>query len=331
MKIAALEQTLRDHPDDGASWLVYGDLLLERGDARGKLIRLEQRRVRTRPGDRDALDRQIAALVRRHRKSWDSTLPPGATVLSRRYGFATKIAVEWSDSAPVFIEQALRAAPFVTALRIAPPADEAVDSDEDYWDSLDDFDRADDSEPAPSVETGALATLDLSRLVELDLSYLRIGALGAQTLAVSTYLRVEASDTGVGPEAGSVAAAVAASTATRRVAELDLRYCRVGDTGLAALAASPTFNGARRLHLQRNALTVEGMRALHGFADLTELDLRYNAIGAEGVEALLAAPFIGSLKRLLLYRADASDVGAKMLATAPQLPPALRSFWRSFA
>ncbi|GAA4388988.1 hypothetical protein GCM10023088_63010 [Actinomadura verrucosospora] len=313
MKAADLEQTLRDDPGDLASWRLYGARLRERGDARGTLIELQQRRDRTRPADREALDREIAAVVDEHQRSWDAALPEGATVLERRYGFATKVAVEWSDSAPVTIEQVMQA-PFVTALRIAPSETQ----------ERDDYEWGDPSEaalpvPAPSIDTGALATLDLGRLVELDLSYLRIGAPGAEALAVSTYFRFEASGAGgFGPSAGS-----------GRTEILDLRYCRVGDAGLAALAASQGFAGVRRLHLQRNLLSAEGLRALHPLAGLAELDLRYNEIGAEGVRALLAAPFVGSLKRLLLYRDDVGEAGAKMLADAPHLPPGLRSYWRN--
>lgn len=306
MEASALEARLRDRPGDTEAWLAYGDLLGERGDVRGSLIRLEQRRARVRPADRPPLDREIATLVERHREGWDAALPAGATVVERRHGFATKVAVVWSEDAPVLIEQARRA-PFVTALRIEPGAVEYGD------------DFRDDGEPAPTVETGALATLDLRGLVELDLSYLPIGSLGAETLAVSTFLRSEASPAGVEAAAGDGG----------RIETLDLRYGRVGDAGLAALAASPSFRSVRRLHLQRNDLTAEGVPALHLFTELTELDLRYNDIGAEGVRALLAAPFTGSLRRLLLNRDDVGAHGASLLAHAPELPPALRILWRT--
>ncbi|MFI0449451.1 TIGR02996 domain-containing protein [Actinomadura sp. 6N118] len=311
MEIAALEQRLRDRPGDLASWLVYGDWLSEQGDARGALIRLEQRRARAGASQRDALEREFAALVKEHQDTWDAALPPGATVVERRYGFATKVAVEWSDGAPVVIEQALRG-PFVTALRITAPGQEDY---EDDWEE----DRLDDEgEPLPAsgVEAGALATLNLGQLTELDLSYLRIGALGAKALAVSMYLRSDVGD-------------LATAAAQERIEVLDLRYSRIGNSGLAALAAAPCFGGVRRLHLQSNEIAAKGVSSLHRFEGLTELDLRYNEIGAEGVQALLEAPFIGSLKRLLLYRADVGDDGARMLARAPQLPPALRSYWRS--
>ncbi|MGW8527314.1 MULTISPECIES: leucine-rich repeat domain-containing protein [Nocardiopsidaceae] len=257
------------------------------------------------------MGREIEELVREHRRSWDAGLPPEATVLERRYGFATKIAVEWSESAPAPVDRALRG-PFVTALRITSRND--VPSDE--WDTDPD---SDETEPAPNFESGTLATLDLSRLDELDLSYQRIGTLGAQALAASAYFHSEATDV----------TAPATSTTAGRLKTLDLRYCRVGDVGLAALAASPQFGGVRCLHLQRNALSAAGVRSLHRFAGLTELDLRYNGIGEEGVRALLEAPFAGSLGRMLLNPDDVGSDGAKLLASAPHIPAALRMYWRS--
>lgn len=295
-----------------ALWSRYRDRLSERGDARGELIRLEQRRALVSPADREAVDREIAALVRENQPGWDAEFPEDVTVLERRHGFATKVAVTWSEDAPVLVERALRA-PFVTALRIVPDASEEDDWDEDSFG----VDKNGEPKPDSSVETGPLATLDIGGLSELDLAYLRIGALGAKTLAVAAYVRAEAADFhGMAAAAG-------------RIETLDLRYCRIGDAGLQALAAAPAFGGVRRLYLQDNVITARGVPALCRFERLTELDLRYNNIGAEGTEALLAAPFTGSLRRLLLHRADVSDDGVKVLANAPGLPSALRSYWRS--
>jgi uncharacterized protein (TIGR02996 family) len=300
MDAADLEQALREHPDDLATWLVYGDWLLEQGDARGALIQLEQRRARARPADRAALDAERDALVKRHQAEWDAALPAGVTVVTRRHGFATAVAVEWNDAAPALIEQALRER-FVTALRIAPPDDDGLDS-EDYEEG--DFDEHGNPKPLPPLEAGALAELDPSRLVELDLSYVNLGAPGAKALAASLGRRA-------------------------KLAAIDLRYCNIGNRGLAALAACPGLGGLRRLHLQRNGLTAAGVASLQRLGALVELDLRYNKIGAAGAQALLEAPFIGSLARLHLYRTDVSGAGVKKLARAAQLPPALRSYWRS--
>lgn len=303
VEIEVVERRLREDPGDLASWDVYGEWLRERGDARGEVIRLERRRERVSPSRRDPLNRELAALVKRHKAGWDEGLPEGATVLERRYGFATRVVVEWSDDAPVEVERVLRS-PFVTALRIKAP-----EGEEDYWDDGDDLDEDGQPRPSEHIETGGLATLNIEWLTELDLSYLRIGALGARTLAVSNLLRDV-------PDARG------------RLESLDLRYCAVGDSGLAAIAGSASFGGVRRLRLQRNRITADGVAALHRFGSLTELDLRYNEIGAEGVRTLLEAPFAGSLRRLRLHRADVGDDGVRLLAQAPQLPPALRAIWR---
>lgn len=298
MEAAALEETLRDQPDDLNSWYVYGELMRTRGDARGELIQLEQRHAHARPADREVLKREIDLLVEEHQQGWDAELPPEVTVLARRYGFATKVCVEWSDEEPALIEEALRGR-FVTALRIAPPA-HLEDEDGDYEDY---FDEDGERIPLPPIEAEALAERDFGPLTELDLSYFRIGEPGAKALA--------------------------AASAQGRIQALDLRYCFIGDVGLAAVAESPIFGDVRRLHLQYNALTAEGMRTLARFERLADLDLRYNAIGEEGVDALLAAPFTSSLKRLLMYPDDVSDAGVQKLAQAPQLPTALRSLWRT--
>ncbi|SPT51600.1 leucine-rich repeat domain-containing protein [Actinomadura madurae] len=67
---------------------------------------------------------------------------------------------------------------------------------------------------------------------------------------MSAYLRAEADDLG---------------TADHRLETLDLRYCRIGNTGLEASPRPPLFNGVRRLRLQNNVITAKGMPALHRF------------------------------------------------------------------
>jgi uncharacterized protein (TIGR02996 family) len=296
MKVAALEQTLRDRPGDLASWRAYGDWLRGQGDPRGTLIDLEQRRAHLGPADRGVLKRRAEALVTEHQPGWDAALPPEVTVVARRYGFATKVAVKLSDEAPALIRRALEE-PFVTALRITlPEGEDPYEDDEEYGEDYDE-DRL-----PPLVEAGVLAGLDLDRIDELDLAYLTIGEPGAALLA---------------------------SVASSRLTTLDLRYAVIGDAGLAALAASLQFTGVRRLHLQSNRITADGVRSLGLFPQLTELDLRYNPIGTEGAQALLQTPFISSLKRLLLYRDDITGEGARILAGDPRLPRTLRSHWRS--
>jgi uncharacterized protein (TIGR02996 family) len=301
VQATAVEEALRARPDDLTLWCDYSDSLLEQGDARGTLIRLEQRLAHTRPADRPAVQREIADLVAEHEAGWDDGLPSTARVLARLYGFATEVAVEWSDDIREVAEQVL-CGRFVDTLRITPSV--ATDEDDDWDEEDEDYDPVDSlGPPRPGrLDMQALASLDVGRLVALDLSHLDLGPNGAQTLA--------------------------ASLQSGRLRALDLRYCRVGDAGLAALAASPHLAGLRRLNLQRNRVTAEGVPSLHRFPALTELDLRYNDIGEAGAEALLAAPFVGSLTRLWLYDTDVGETGVRKLAQATNLPSDLRSLWR---
>lgn len=303
--MGSIEDALRDRPGDAAAWHAYSGLLLEQGDTRGTLIRLEQRLARTRPADRPALEREIADLVAEYQDDWDAGVPDGvARVLARRHGFATEVAVEWSDDVAEIVERSLDASPFVTTLRIMPNATDKDDYEDDWEDEdEDDYLAVDRGDPRPgTLDVGALDGLDLGRLTELDLSYLSIGFDGAQALV--------------------------ATLRSDRLRALDLRYCRIADAGLAALAACPRLAGLRRLRLQRNRLTAEGVRHLRHFPDLTELDLRYNDLGAEGARALLEAPFAGSLERLWMYGSDVGPDGVRALAQAENLPTGLRSLWR---
>ncbi|MFE9093589.1 hypothetical protein [Streptomyces sp. NPDC007264] len=301
MDVTALERTLRERPGDEVSWGAYGGWLREQGDARGELIHLEQRHAHARPADRDGLERRIDLLVAEHGPAWDAELPSPVTVRARRHGFAVEVAVAWSEQAPPLIRQALRGR-FVTGLLIRP-GDEAQEADEEYYNDEPDWDEDGVPLPPPPHDAGAMADLDFGDLTALRLPYLRIGDPGAEALA--------------------------AASSNGRIETLDLRYCGIGDAGLAALGASPAFRNVRCLHLQSNRLTATGVRALARFERLEELDLRYNRIGAEGAQALIEAPFAGSLGRLLLHRRDVSDAGVERLAHASQLPTALRSFWRS--
>ena len=303
MEAVALEQTLREHPDDPAAWLVYGDWLLEHDDPRGALIQLEHRRASARAEDRAALQAEIDALVKRHRPQWEAALPEGVRVRAWRHGFATEIAVRWSEDAPAQIERALRE-PFVRGLRLFVRDPDKPGGPDDGGDDEDDVEMDDDGIPILPDLSGVswLAALDLRRISSLDLSYTRLGAGGA--------------------------AALAASETLGGLEVLALPYCNLGDRGVEALAAAPRLAGVRRLRLQRNGLTAAGAAALRRFERLTELDLRYNAIGAEGAQALLDAPFAGSLARLDLLPRDLTDAGVTALASSSRLAPALRSYWR---
>jgi uncharacterized protein (TIGR02996 family) len=82
----------------------------------------------------------------------------------------------------------------------------------------------------------------------------------------------------------------------------------VGDVGVVALAGSPHLAALRQLSATSADLTDAAAVALAGapLRRLEQLDLRFNRIGDEGIEALLASPHLGELRRLGVDRASLS-------------------------
>lgn len=288
-----LEEQLRDAaPNDWAPWLVFGDWLLERGDARGELIQLEHR-LATNPSARD-LQAAIAALTKEHKTGWTKGIPKGVDVTEWRHGFAIAARVSWSKDAPSLVDRLLAspAARLLGTLQIRPPEREA-EGDDDFPD-----------EPPlapPPADLDGFDALRFGSLRALDLAYLVLGSEGAKKLAA---LPIEG------------------------LRVIDLRFAYIGDEGIAALSKRALPN-LRRLAAQQNLIGPSGAEALFGAAwDLRELDLRYNAIGVEGARALTRARFAPTLERLGLYREDVGEEGARVLGRCDALKPSVRNLWR---
>ena len=249
MDAAALERQLREHPDDAASWQVYGDLLLERGDERGELIH-----AGLRP------DHIATAKV--------AGLPTGVKVVRAKYGFATKVSVIWTDAAALtelFESPELR---FVTALRIG------VDNVESDPDQEDEELERDDGEMPPPLDLGAFDQISLPQLRELDLRYLRIGP--APLPKLSDLQTLDLRYCGIGDEGAAqlvqyphlevlhlqrnmITAKGLAALQLNELVKLDLRYNRLGVAGARALAAAPFVHTLKRLDVYRNDLTDAGV------------------------------------------------------------------------
>ena len=95
-----------------------------------------------------------------------------------------------------------------------------------------------------------------------------------------------------------------------QVVELDLRRSHVGDTDLPHIGQLSTL---RRLHLEDNAISDAGLRALAKLTNLEYLNLYGNSgITDASVETLASLP---SLKRLYVWGTQLTPAGVKALAT----------------
>lgn len=301
----ALEARLREDPQDGASWSVYGDWLQEQGDPRGMIVRLEQQVARTGEQDRQALTARIQELRSELKPPFSLRLPKQAR-LTWSGGFVVGLVLPLDDTTKPLLERILasRDARLLRSLTLSRTV-EAGTGDEDM-----DFEEGDEvppPEPTEAEPAKAVLALDLRALRVLSFAYSVLGPDAARALA-------EAST--VGP-----------------LLALDLRYCWIADAGLAHLATSPILARTRALWLQRNGIGLQGLRALAASphtGELRRLDLRYNSLGVEGARVLAESPLLRTLETLQIHRTDLGGTeGARALAESPHLPPHLKRFFRA--
>ncbi len=140
----------------------------------------------------------------------------------------------------------------------------------------------------------------LPRLTRLGLASTSMALHGVQTLAACDLSGLTSLDVGqnlIGP--GLVRTLVGAGRLPR-LTRLHVGYSGLGDAGVQELAAAP-LDRLTALDLCGNGITSADVRALAAspvLAGLRELDVSYNAIGADGMEALLEPPHLRRLKRL---------------------------------
>lgn len=318
--VTALEAHLRKNPDDWSSWLVFGDHLTEQGDVRGELIRLEHQHANAKlvAADREALAKNIEALIAQHHVSWKQTVPSDAAPegeaagprvrLDWRHGFVVGLELGWVEYTGAALQHFLaspesRLLSTLAITHVGLPEEEGFEDEEDFDEETGMPRSRVDPESIAGALEGVLAN-DLSRLVTLSFAYLGMGAAGAKRLAKST----------VPPQ----------------LEQLDLRYNFIEDAGLKALCASSVLSNLSALHLQANRLGPTGVKALAALdlPRLKLLDLRRNELKSTGAKALAASRLVSALTHLGLQRDDVGDAGVKALSQSTQLPPPLRTLWK---
>lgn len=182
------------------------------------------------------------------------------------------------------------------------------------------FNRFDDAGVRLLARSRVFAGLNRLALNDVD----QITWAGVSALAESPHLtsltdldlgRNEVNDAGV--------RALVESRTLRRLSALRLAGNHISDGGVAALAGSELFRRmlARdgRVDLRANAVGPAGAEALAACPDLlkaTALDLDKNYLGDRGAAALVRSPGAARLKRLRLSRNQITDAGAFVLADA---------------
>ena len=357
-----LDAVLARPADDGPR-LVYADFLAEGDDpadaARADLIRVQLALARL-PDDhprRQALAERESDLLNRHQAEWTAHLRGLVVGVEFRRGLPDSVAVD----AAVF---AARGAELFARTR--SPAGNSYLRRVRLHEPARVLPRLLDCAALGFVEELSLAGGELGnggvyhlvrsphlrRLRALDLSFNGLDDAGVRFLAGSAALprleRLALNDNGHITWDGVTALAaspylagltdldlggndvndagvraLAASTTLGRLSGLKLAGNHVGDGGVAALVGSPLFRRllARdgRIDLRANAVGPAGAEALAASADLaraTALDLDKNYLGDRGAAALAVSPAAARLKRLRLSRNQITDAGAFALSDA---------------
>jgi uncharacterized protein (TIGR02996 family) len=237
--VTRIEAQLRRASEDDPGWDVYADYLLERGDPRGELIRLQRRAANN---EDPALARTIAELFAAHVESWKPAAHGLDIEHGWRHGFVSSLRVKGLASAEHMV---------ALARVLADPQARMV--------------------TALSLRFGLTATpalaeqldaVDLSGLLELRASYCSIGDAVVGALVRQPTLSLHTLDlrrSGLGDDA--LVRLVGGAT-LRGLRRLYLRGNAITGKGIEALAAAAALDSLELLDLRDNAIELGGVRAL---------------------------------------------------------------------
>lgn len=316
-EIDTLEASLKRSPSDRSLWLVYADILLDRGDIRGRLVKLgdEIEHAALSEEERAARVDEIRKIEEDHRDEWLRGLSfPKGSRLRWQHGFLTEIVPGPGDRGMYESGPAEGWLDQLSALAAHPTGR--------LWRRLDLFGRlVSDSglniiNPEGAVHLAACAWL--SGLTELELRRNDIGPEGTQALAASPYLgSIRKLGLGGNFIRDEGAAALAESSALPSLVELDLSFNSIGASGVVALMRGRLVRGLRVLDLSSNYdiddTVIEALASSGGLEKLEKLSLAENHIGPTHIAALGALP---ALTELSLSETGVGDEGLAAVASA---------------
>jgi uncharacterized protein (TIGR02996 family) len=342
-------RAIEAEPDDDTARLVFADWLEENSDAdRARFIRLqcehhwlkEQDLPRAESRRRRELEKEIDALLKRHRAAWTAGLPAWTEKESFKRGFLHI----WQMTGKQFLEAAgpLRAiTPLDTLfLRLLKGKEAAVFASEHLgglsrlWVQEAQLTDAGIALLTSSPHLGRVRKLGVARvtlgdskdanrltdasaialagadnlpaLVDLDLSGYRKVTLAGVRAIVESPRRAGLTALNVSGGAGGPAVAELFRGPACRLTgleELRLNDLKLGDAGAEALAGAASLRHLRVLWLTQNRIGDRGATALATsphLTELTDLDLWKNNLTDRGVEALLDSPGLRSVRKLQL-------------------------------
>jgi len=329
----AFLQRIRAFPDDDAPRLIFADWLDERGDPRGRFIRVELALARldeepAGPFDRDdtraELDREREQLLDAHGEEWKAPFRGLATGLRFHRGFVEEVNVtarqllsrapELFDTGPIrhiHLIEGGSALPAVFQCNLLSRLN-ALTVKNLYA-----------GEP---LARAVARSPYLSGLKKLHLTRNRFEADAAEHLATSPVLaNLEELDLGENDLGEAGARALAASAHLGGLRRLELRVNHLGPAGAEAIAASERLVNLHRLGLAENEIGSPRLHSpglSHALLRIPDLDLSYNGLNPAGLQVILgqrAGPGSVRTQELDLSHNELGDEGARVIAASPLL------------
>jgi len=283
---ARLQSHLRRNWDDVHSWLVYGDLLQERGDPRGELITIEQALRDGATGQqcvelearRDGLRRRLLGPLAdlSHltcRWEWGAVRHAAVSEPVRSFGQEGK-------AKGVLLPKITKASTLEALLRRACAC------------MLESLHLVVTWAPAPEACLQLLRRRPVTRLVltRSDPAAVRRGLTNAQRQLAG-------------------------------IRALDLSRCQLALKGARVLARARHLGGLEELALAENNLDAGALHELTSghLTGLRRLDLSHNPVGDEGARVLARAGALRELELLDLRHTTIGDAGARSLAGSGNL------------
>jgi uncharacterized protein (TIGR02996 family) len=323
-KTASMEdaflQTILDSPDDDAPRLVFADWLEEQGNPRGEFIRLQCQRAKLTKYDPEwpGLLARESALLKQFEKDWSKPVLRYVEEAQYRRGFIEHVRA----SASKLLKSGGRlfqAAP-IRSIRLTH-ADRLADLAQCGWLSrVRDLDLSDAFLGSTSLHV-LLESPHCRSLHALCLSRCGLHSAAGKVLAGASFDRLNFLDLSWSDLDAGALHTLAHATSLQHLREFRLHGDRITAEGAVALADKPVFR-LSSLSLGTNRLGNDGVAAIAAcaqFADLRRLDLDSNEIGNLGVEAIVQSPHMRNLERLALYDNNITARGVQLLSESPLL------------
>jgi len=306
--IARLRSLVLRYPDDPEVRSVYGDVLAETGDPRGRFIRAQSSlEGKLPPSAREAAKHEVRTLLDAHEKEWKEIASWAEVRFKGGFIHAIRapIGAFLANAAALFAVEPVRKVLLmnVSDADLAQLAEHEALGRIGHLGLLGPFEDAGATAFAKSRHVSTLRALNLGGGVGEGFASALGGFSALESLSLS------------GLDIGDETMALFAKAQLPRLQRFYAARNGLSDEGVAALAEATSWTSLSWLCLGGNEFSDEGAQALAKakFGCVTHLELNQTGVGDEGMLAILGGKAFRSLKRVDLTMTGVTGEAIKKL------------------